>query len=108
MKVLVYQINDEKDTNRMSFARYGEWKDGIVDTAIYELVYAGEVKADDLEDVFEIFNTSRPNDIMGNRFAGHSLSVSDIVMTDKDDGIWYCDWLGWQNIKGKTINSEVA
>jgi len=42
-------------------------------------VYKGNLKEMDLEDIFIKFNEDRPKD-----FQGHSLSVSDIVVLNKD------------------------
>lgn len=105
MKILVYQILDKND--EMLFAHYREWKRkcGAVDCSNYDLVWAGEVNTHDLEKVFEIFNTSRPLDQFGKPFAGHSMSVSDIVATK--DGVWFCDMIGWRNIKDEMINSTI-
>ena len=105
MKILVWQILDEKD--EMLYAHYREWmrKCGAVDCSNYDLVWAGEVNTNDLEKVYEIFNTSRPKDSRGVEFAGHSMSVSDIVSTK--DGVWFCDMIGWRNIKGEMINSVI-
>lgn len=61
----------------------------------YELVYEGEIEAEDtyeaLEDLFRIFNVKRPED-----FKGHSLSVSDIV--ELDGKYYYCDNVNWTDI----------
>lgn len=58
----------------------------------YKEVFSGEVDAENLEDVFVIFNMdNRPN---GRTM--HSLSMSDIVIND--EGMWYCDTFGLKNL----------
>ena len=62
----------------------------------YKKVYEGEIEAlsilTALDDLFRQFNLNHPED-----FHGHSLSVSDVVELD---GVWYyCDSIGWVNIK---------
>lgn len=63
----------------------------------YKKVYEGEIDEDEdtahlLDVIFRIFNLNHPED-----FHGHSLSVSDVVELD---GVkYYCDNMGWVNIK---------
>lgn len=64
----------------------------------YNKVYEGTTennkeKTDEeiLEILFEIFNVTRPSD-----FKGHSLSVGDIVVLDKQ--AYICDSFGWNKI----------
>lgn len=54
----------------------------------FDLDSSTEVK---LDDIYEIFNISRPDD-----FKGHSLSVSDVVRCD--DKYYYCDSFGWKEL----------
>lgn len=70
------------------------------DPANYEAVYTREVYPDDdtgriLENFYYIFNDERPGD-----FAGHSLSVSDIVALKQDGKVsyHYCDSMGFQEL----------
>lgn len=55
---------------------------------------AGDDPIDDLEFLYEIFNVHRPAD-----FAGHSMSVSDIVQAPY--GLYFCDSRGWKPVKWK-------
>lgn len=49
-----------------------------------------------LEELFRIFNIDHPAD-----FKGHSLSVSDIVILNINGktSSWYCNDMGWTEIK---------
>lgn len=50
-----------------------------VDFKNYDFVYKGSLDQMDLEDIFRKFNEDRPED-----FNGRSLSVSDVVVLNKD------------------------
>ena len=63
----------------------------------YRLAWYGRVDAEDLEDVYRIFNESYSRVI----YLGRSLSVGDIVGDGK--GLWYCDTIGWESVKWKEI-----
>lgn len=68
--------------------------EGLYDK-VYEAEYTGgETETNDiLEDLFTIFNISKPEG-----FKGRSLSVSDIVVVD---GVpYYCDIFGFEKIGG--------
>ena len=78
MKIIIYQINMERDTNRIAFEglelleQYQGSKE--INSALYDKVYEGEVDCAGLEDVFQMFNLDHPED-----YKGRSLSVSDVV-----------------------------
>ena len=57
----------------------------------YRLAWYGRVDAEDLEDVFRIFNHNHEG------YNERSLSVGDIVGDGK--GLWYCDVIGWQSVE---------
>ena len=62
----------------------------------YELVYEAPLtEKDNLESIYTRFNVDRPAD-----FAGHSLSVSDIVVLHQDgkDTAHYCDRAGFSEV----------
>lgn len=92
MKLKIYQINSERDKNNVKFLRY-EHLDNFQNTkdinaAIYDEVFVGDVDCENLEDVYTLFNTK------GHPLCrGHSLSISDIAVTD--DGAYYCDSFGF-------------
>lgn len=95
MKIKIYQINRERDRNTVKFLHYEhldnfqETKD--INASIYDEVFSGDVDCGNLEDVYRQFNTD------GHPLhRGHSLSVSDIVVTDS--GAYYCDTVGFQKV----------
>lgn len=95
MNLKIYQINIKRDKNCVKFLHYDhldsfqETKD--INASIYDEVFSGMVDCENLEDIYHKFNTE------GHPLhRGHSLSVSDIVVTD--DGAYYCDSIGFQKI----------
>lgn len=99
--VKIYQINSDRDKNRVSFMDHESLQklQGTpdVDSGIYDMVYEGEVAAKSLEEIYRIFNLEHPMD-----YAGHSLSVSDVVEVVKSDninpGFYFCDSIGFQKV----------
>lgn len=75
MRINIYQIDSDKDTNRVKFEGYEETlKYGGINPAIYKCVFHGDVDGD-LEAVYCTFNhPDHPG-----TFQGHSLSLSDII-----------------------------
>lgn len=75
MRINIYQIDSDKDTNRVKFEGYDETlKYGGINPAIYKCVFHGDVDGD-LEAVYCTFNhPDHPG-----TFQGHSLSLSDII-----------------------------
>ena len=102
LKYAVYQINTERDANRLLFLNYERtMRDvGKIDMEIYDKVYEGEIQEDEicgeftLERIYFQLNIHRdqhPN------CKGHSLSVSDIV---EINGMrWFCDSVGWRRLE---------
>ena len=101
MKYIIYQIlGVRRGTPEDIYRKYCfaplRWIDEV-NMKNYVQVYSDEVPYDKsvemfFEYLFKKFNLDRPND-----FGGHSISVSDIV---KVDGKYYfCDSIGWKNIK---------
>ena len=93
MKIKVYQLPIEHHNKFMDF-KFASNHGGIT-IADYELVFDGEVNANDMEDIFVMFNFKHPEG-----FTGHSLSVSDIVVVEGEEhnSIFYCDSFGWEEI----------
>ena len=95
MRIKIYQINPDRDKNNVKFhnlknAQRFQGKADI-DPSIYDEVFNGEVDSDNLEEIFRKFNTE------GHPLhRGHSLSVSDVVVTK--DGAYYCDSIGFQKV----------
>lgn len=64
---------------------------GDIDPSSYDEVFSGDVDCGNLEDVFARFNTE------GHPLhRGHSLSVSDVVLTE--NGAFFCDTIGFKEI----------
>lgn len=95
MRIKIYQIDGDKDTKRVKFLRYDLLKkyQGTkeIDAALYMEVFSGKVEPTTLEGVYTAFNTE-PQPL----HRGHSLSVSDIVVTE--DGAYYCDSIGFRKV----------
>ena len=96
----IYQIKDIENTF-YAFRSYDPKKFKFED---YELRYEGEFEFIDkktnlelCEVVFHIFNMQRPED-----FKGHSLSMSDLIMIERDgrQSLYYCDMIGFVRIGG--------
>ena len=78
MKVRIYQMNKELDTENALFMGFDfAEKHGGVDPSTYMCVFDGSLGFSDIEEVYALCNTEHP---IG--YNGHSLSVSDIVETD--------------------------
>lgn len=101
MKINIYQINRDRDPQRLKFlgldAVRKVLRSAEPDCAVYDKVYSGDVKCRNLEDVFVLFNSGRPEG-----FRGHSLSVSDVVEVEDaasiTPGFYFCDSIGFKEI----------
>ena len=101
MKINIYQINQDRDTQRLKFmgldAVRKVLRSAEPDCAAYDKVYSGNVKCRNLEDVFVLFNSGRPEG-----FRGHSLFVSDVVevedATSMTPGFYFCDSIGFKEV----------
>lgn len=92
MKIKVYQADIEAENKFMDY-EFTNRVCGGVNKDDYHLVFDGHIKAFDLEDAWVIFNSvARPEG-----FTGHSLSVSDILVTE--DGAFYVDSVGFRKIE---------
>lgn len=92
MKVRIYQINKELDTENALFMGFDfAEKHGGVDSSVYKCVFDGSLNCLDIEEVYALCNTEHP---IG--YNGHSLSVSDIV--ELDDGCYFCDSIGFKKL----------
>ena len=100
MKITLYQIIPEFDTDRLTFqplslmrCTYGE----ALPAHMYEAIYSGEFDTEDLEDIFYIFNQDFPAD-----YRGRSMSVSDVVEIIKspsESEFYYCDRFHFEEIE---------
>lgn len=106
----IYQIRDGSSGENYKFMNMSfiESHGMQIKKEDYELVYVGELLENmSLDDIFEKFNISRPED-----FSGHSLSVSDIVvMNDGEnvtahfvDSISFADLDNFLNLEEQTLN----
>lgn len=100
MNIKIYQINSDRDENRLAFMgleRLRSLTGGqSIDSSIYDKVYEGEVECSNLEEVYALFNLNHPVD-----FCGHSLSVSDVVEVIAEDGqstYHFCDSFGFAKV----------
>ena len=113
MKIKIYQVNMERDENRVAFMGYDSLSkfqgSSDVDSKIYDKVFEGEVNCFTLEKLYEIFNREHPAG-----YKGRSMSVSDVVeIVDGNTGKSYfnfCDSFGFQRVSfepDKTQTSEL-
>ena len=101
MKINIYQINRDRDTQQLKFMGLDAVRKVLhaaePDCATYDRVYSGDVKCRNLEDVFVLFNSGRPEG-----FRGHSLSVSDVVEVEDaasmTPGFYFCDSIGFKEV----------
>ena len=101
MEIKIYQINMDRDANRVAFSNLENLEkyqgSSEIDSSIYDEVFSGEVNCAGLEDVFRMFNLEHPRG-----YTGRSLSVSDIVQvvssTDAAPGFYFCDSFGFQTV----------
>ena len=89
MKISVFQadINAKNKFMDLDFTN----KHGGINHNDYKCVFDGELPVSNLEAIYMLLNTSRPDG-----YTGHSLSVSDIVVTPY--GAFYCDSFGFTEI----------
>lgn len=101
MKYKVFQINTDRDAERVKFLSYESTMQqvGKIDMEIYDEVYRGEIQrpVESLQQTLEVLYGElnlRKDHHPG--FRGHSLSVSDVVELG---GVrWFCDSMGWRMI----------
>lgn len=97
----IYQINTDRDNNRVCFLgldtleRFQHSKE--VDPVLYDRVYDGKLDCNSLETIYEKFNINHPAD-----YKGRSLSVSDVVEIRESDtlnpGFYFVDSIGFKSI----------
>lgn len=98
MKIRIYQMELSQDTQNAVFrscieiqSQYG----GRIPAELYRNVYEGTVEAENLEDVFYIFNMDHPEN-----YRARSLSMSDVVEIIEDHGssFFICDTFGFKEV----------
>lgn len=98
MKIRIFQINTDRDPERMKFRGLDELNSKPIPSSSYDRVFTGEIEGRSPEDVFRVFNTE------GHRLhRGHSLSVSDVVelrepVGEFAAGFYFCDSIGFQPV----------
>ena len=100
----IYQLKPGEEYHLLRFAGLSELQGQAVDRKHYQLVYAGTLDSSAsmdtmslLEELYMKFNLKRPD-----VFAGHSMSVSDVVVL-KQDGTFrsfYTDSFGFEELPG--------
>lgn len=95
MRIKIYQINNDRDTNNVKFFGLKHLKQfqgsEKVDASLYNEVFDGEVETTNLEMIFRQFNSEYHP-----LFRGHSLSVSDVVVMDGK--AYFCEPVGFEQI----------
>ena len=97
MRVKIYQINPERDNNRMKFMSLSDSQSP--DPSIYDEVFDAEIDENELEEIYGRFNT-----VGHPLFRGHSLSVSDVVVTDGKASI--CQSIGFRDVPFDTTKTH--
>ena len=96
--VTIFQINTDKDTDRVCFLGTS----GLnalgkkLKPETYDRVWEGDVSYSTLEDLFYTFNYNHPAG-----YSGRSMSVSDIVRIQGEGDepeYWFCDNFGFKQI----------
>ena len=105
MRIKIYQINSDRDVERLHFLGSDEHESLFdklkIDPSIYTQVFNAVIDEDDLEDVFRRFNTEGHP-----LYRGTSMSVSDIVVTE-DGKAHFCDSIGFKNIDFDESKAEI-
>lgn len=95
MRIKIYQINNDRDTNNVKFFKLKHLKQfqgsEKVNASLYDEVFDGEVETTNLEMIFRQFNSEYHP-----LFRGHSLSVSDVVVMDGK--AYFCEPVGFEQI----------
>lgn len=102
MNIAIYQINMERDTNRIVFMSYENLErfqhSPNVDCKIYDKVFEGDINCNNLESIYRKFNLDHPAD-----YVGRSLSVSDVVEVKDSEsiepGFYFCDDFGFKEVQ---------
>jgi len=102
MRIKIYQINSSRDTNQVKYwgmDSLSEFQNSLeVDASLYDNVFDAEMDEMGLDEIWTRFNHEKHP-----LYRGHSLSVSDVVVTD--NGAFFCDNFGFKKIEfdeGKT------
>lgn len=102
----IYQLKPETDV-RMKFISYDELimrGFGKPNIENYTIVFDGEIETNDLEKIYEKFNTSHTYG-----YNGHSLTMSDVIELYDDVGscFHYVDSIGFKEIEFEQLQQEL-
>ena len=93
----IYQLKDDENLRDYFFRSYQSLIDAgkKVEANHYSLVYSGKLEGMSLDDLFTKFNCNHPSD-----YRGHSLSVSDIIVIEKEGSkkAYYVDSFGFEEV----------
>ena len=99
MNIAIYQINPDRDENRVAFLNYEKLErfqgSAALLSEIYDKVFEGEVDCGTLEEVYQMFNLDHPDG-----YQGRSLSVSDVVevVGEEKSTFHFCDSIGFREV----------
>ena len=99
MNIVIYQINPDRDENRVAFLNYEKLEhfqgSAALRSEIYDKVFEGEVDCGTLEEVYQMFNLDHPDG-----YRGRSLSVSDVVevVGEEKSTFHFCDSIGFREV----------
>lgn len=109
MKIRIYQINIESETVRQDISQglkiiqsYG-YQTRV--ERLYELVFSGDIEANNCEDIYRKFNRVEEKDIKyleSIGYHGRSLSVTDVIELEDavgDTHFYFCDSFGFEEIQ---------
>ena len=104
MNVRVYQINPDRDANRVMHERLGDLQkyqgSSKVDEALYDRVLRADVDCENLEQLYTMLNIS------GHPLHhGGQMKVSDVVVTE--EGAFYCDRVGFVGIEFDESKAQI-
>ena len=99
MNVVLYQIIPQDEGIRLLYNSLEYIKKscgGKVPAEFYESVFSGEIEAQNLSEVYGIFNGKYPEG-----YKGRSMSVSDVLEIIDSSGnskFFFCDYMGYHEI----------
>ena len=101
MEICIYQIDTDRDRNRVAFLSSDKLAkfqgSDRIDSRLYNSVFQGVVECTTLEDVYHLMNFQHPDG-----YTGRSMSTSDVVQvihsTVVEPGFYYCESIGFSRI----------
>ena len=96
MQIRIFQIDHDKDPNRLAYEPLQHFTDGKPDASMYRQVYGGTVNCGSLEEVFRLCNENPPPG-----FYGESMSVGNVVeiCEGEQKGFYFCDRTGFPKVE---------